>query len=155
MSRDASIVLPFAASDFTFRLAIGQWQKLEEAVDCGPVILIDRLYNGQWKVNDIRETLRWGLIGGGMKPAKAAEMVRDFIEDGNPLLPNLLIAQRVAQAGWVGAPEEEEATKKDDAVEEAAKKPSASTTSKTAKSGGAKSTGSAVPSVSIPAASTN
>jgi Phage tail tube protein, GTA-gp10 len=136
MSRDASILLPFAGSEFIFRLATGQWQKIEAARDCGPLVVLDRLHNGQWRADDIREVIRWGLIGGGMSAAKAADYLRDFV-DAVPLIESLLIAQKVAMAGYIGAGEEDPASKKN---EEAAT-PNGSTISPTEKSDGANSTG--------------
>lgn len=148
MSRDAGILLPFAGSEYFFRLPVGQWQKIEEALDCGPLFVIDRLHNGQWRSADIREVLRWGLIGGGMTANKASEMLRDHV-DGLPLFENLLVAQKVALAGWIGAPEEDEPAKKDEAP-----KANGSTISPTESSDGASSTVSAPSSASIPSAST-
>ena len=105
MGRDASIELDFGPELQRFRLAWGQLSSLQEACDAGPYVILDRIMNGTWRMNDIRETIRYGLIGGGMTPSDALKLVREYVED-RPPVENLMIAQAVLSAGLVGAPEE-------------------------------------------------
>ena len=107
MSRDASIELEWVESQPTrFRLAWGELAKIQEACDAGPYVVFQRLANGTWRLNDIKEVIRWGLIGGGLEPAKAAKLVRDYVEE-RPPTENILYAQAILSAGLMGAPEEE------------------------------------------------
>ena len=134
MSRDASITLDWADGTYTFRLAWGQLVSLQEECDAGPHVILQRLVRGEWKVQDIANVIRWGLVGGGKTPAEATQLVRRYVET-RPPLENLLIAQGVMSAGVVGAPDED-ASKKAEAPDEE----SGSTTSLMGSSGSEPST---------------
>lgn len=105
MSRDATITEPFADADYVFRMAWGEIVQLQELRDCGPYVVLDRLVTGRWLVQDIREPIRLGLIGGGLKPVEALKLVRQYVEQ-RPAIESLEIATRILQAGLVGAPDE-------------------------------------------------
>lgn len=105
MSRDATIELPFADGDYVFRLAWGELIKLQEACDAGPYVILDRLLTGRWKVEEISNIIRLGLIGGGMDVIPARKLVQSYVET-RPPLEHLVIAQRVLGAGVVGTSEE-------------------------------------------------
>ncbi len=106
MSRDASITLDFADGTYKFRLAWGQLAELQENCDAGPYVILERLQNRSWRLNDIRENIRLGLIGGGMDPVSALKLVKRYVED-RPLLENVKLAQAVLTVALIGAPEEE------------------------------------------------
>lgn len=106
MSRSAEISLDWADGHHTFALKWGQLAELQEKTDAGPYYVLGRLFDGTWRIEDIREPIRLGLIGGGMPPAQAMSLVRRYVED-RPPLENLTLAQAVMQASVVGAPEEE------------------------------------------------
>lgn len=129
MARDASIDIAWADGDFRFRLAWGQLVELQERCNTGPYVILNRLYDGQWRMEDITNVIRLGLIGGGMSPTDALKKVRTYVED-RPPLENVLVAQAVLAAGLQGAPEE----KVGEASGEAETIQSASTTSPTEKS---------------------
>ena len=105
MSRDASVSLPFADGTKTFRLAWGELIKLQEATDAGPFVVYRRLMSGQWKMGDISNTIRLGLIGGGLEPDKALSFVRDYVES-RPPMESLALAQGVLGIALQGAPDE-------------------------------------------------
>ena len=106
MSRDASIgPLDWAGDSRTFRLGNGELILLQEATDCGPLFLLERLGGKHWRVQDISHTIRLGLIGGGMKPDEAHKLVRDYVE-ARPPLENVMLAYAVLSAGVQGAPDE-------------------------------------------------
>jgi len=106
-NRNGQIALDFGDATYPFRLGWGELQKLQEACDCGPVVVLERLSNKTFKIEDIRETIRLGLIGGGLEPTKALKLVRDWVEE-RPPFENLILAQVVLSAALIGAPEEEE-----------------------------------------------
>lgn len=106
MSRDASHTADFGDDTYRFRLGWGEWAKLQEACDIGPYALLDRLASGRWRVEDIREVIRYGLIGGGMEPGKALKMIREYVE-ARPPMECWQLAVDIATAGVIGAPEEE------------------------------------------------
>ena len=105
MSRSAKITAPFAGEEYEFRMAFGDIVRLQEKRDLGPYEITTRLHAGTWRVEDIREVIRIGLIGGGMAVPQAAKLVREHVE-GAPIMENLALAQIVMQAGLVGAPDE-------------------------------------------------
>lgn len=106
MSRDASVTLDFADGTYVFRLAWGQLIELQEKCDAGPLVVMRRLEQGTWLVQDVSNILRLGLIGGGMEPIPALKLVRRYVED-RPPLENLLRAQAVLTIAMMGAPDED------------------------------------------------
>jgi hypothetical protein len=106
MSADASVTLTWADGEHKFRLAIGQLRELQEKTDAGPVEVLDRLATRRWRLDDVRETLRLGLIGGGMAPVKALGLVKRYVDE-RPLMESLPAAQAVLLAAIVGVPEDE------------------------------------------------
>lgn len=118
--RSAKIDLEFGDGTYTFRLGWKEIISLQEKLDIGPYMLQQRLLTGEWRVQDIGETIRWGLLGGGMQAPEANRLVRSFVES-NPVLEdadksaaalvgsrlnNWGIALAVINAALVGAPEE-------------------------------------------------
>ncbi|MBZ9973511.1 gene transfer agent family protein [Mesorhizobium sp. BR1-1-12] len=105
MARDARIELDWADGTYAFRLGWGQLAELQEKCDAGPYVVLNRLHSGQWRIEDISNVIRLGLIGGGMLPADALKKVRAYVED-RPPFENIITAQVVLGAGLTGAPEE-------------------------------------------------
>lgn len=104
-SRDASVTLAWADGDYTFRLAWGQLIELQEKCDAGPYIVLQRLSMGGWRVQDIGNVIRLGLIGGGLAPEKALKLTRDYVES-RPPMENLMMARGILGVALQGAPEE-------------------------------------------------
>ncbi|WGG61946.1 gene transfer agent family protein [Brucella intermedia] len=105
MSRDAKIELDWADGTYTFRLGWGEFSRLQEACDAGPWVILERVKNNEWKTEDLRETIRYGLIGAGMEPTKALKLVREYVET-RPLSESVVFAHLILSAGIFGAPEE-------------------------------------------------
>jgi len=105
MSRDASIEVDWGDGEHRFRLAWGELVKVQEACDAGPYVILNRLGDGSWLLNDIREVIRYGLIGGGAEPSAALKLVREYVE-GRPPLENILLARAILSAALMGAPDE-------------------------------------------------
>lgn len=129
MSRDGSCEVPFNGQRTMFKLAWRELMKIQEACDAGPYVVLDRLVSGRWRLQDISEVIKWGLIGAGMSQGDALKLVEAEVQ-GRPPLENLVIAQTVLGAGVVGAPEED-VGKKSAAASRAKQK----TRSRTGKSG--------------------
>jgi hypothetical protein len=106
MSRDGSIVFDWADGEYRFRLGLAQLRELQEKCDAGPDHIRQRIETGTWRVDDLRETLRLGLIGGGLAPEKALGIVKRYV-DGRPLYESRLPAQIVLMAALVGAGDED------------------------------------------------
>jgi hypothetical protein len=105
MSRDASVLVAWAGGEHLFKLGIGQLIKLQEACDCGPMQHLARLRDGTWRVADVVEPIRWGLVGGGMDVAEANRLIKQYVHD-TPLAQHALPAQAILIAALVGAPDE-------------------------------------------------
>ncbi|MDQ0558308.1 hypothetical protein QO004_000081 [Rhizobium mesoamericanum] len=103
--RDARIELDWADGTYSFRLAWGQLVELQEKCDAGPYVILDRLRTHQWRVEDISNVIRIGLIGGGLEPAKALILTRRYVEE-RPPLENVAYAVGILTAGLMGAPDE-------------------------------------------------
>lgn len=98
---NAKFSTPWGDGDRDFRLAIAQLEELQEKCNAGPREIFDRLARGAWRLADIREPIRLGLIGAGVKPIEALSLVRRYVE-ARPLLENVTIAQAIIAAALVG-----------------------------------------------------
>ncbi|UXS00835.1 gene transfer agent family protein [Agrobacterium tumefaciens] len=103
--RDARIDVDWADGTYSFRLAWGQLIELQEKCDAGPFVVLQRLYDNQWRVEDISNVIRLGLIGGGMESVAALRLVRTEVES-RPPTANLNQAIAVLAAALMGAPDE-------------------------------------------------
>lgn len=111
MSRDASLTLEWGDGEHVFRLRHGELIELQEKTDAGPMWILTRMMtptpeNRGWRVEDIREVIRLGLIGGGMEPGKALRLIRSYV-DPRPPMENLLFAQSILAAGIMGVPDDQ------------------------------------------------
>lgn len=105
MSATAAITLAWGDGEHTFRLAIGQLRELQEKCNAGPFEIADRLETKRWRIDDLREVLRLGLIGGGKAPAEALTLVRRYVDE-RPFAENVYPAYSVLLAALVGAPDD-------------------------------------------------
>lgn len=103
MSRTATARFEWAGEERTFRLAVRQLEELQDACDAGPQYLYELLASGLGRQKYIAETLRLGLIGGGMPAAEADRLVKRNIF---PLADNVLPAMTVLAAVVQGVPDE-------------------------------------------------
>jgi hypothetical protein len=126
MSRSASIPLVFGDGEHTFRLGIGQLAELDEKCDAGPMEQLARMQAGTWRIKDLRETIRLGLIGGGLPAADAFRLVQRYVDE-RPLAESVPIAMAVLYACVVGDPGDEPG--EGEAGTETATDPAASSTS--------------------------
>jgi hypothetical protein len=75
MSRDGSIELLWAGDLRKFRLGIDELIALQDKRDAGPQEIATRFLQKTWRVQDVHETLRLGLIGGGCEPRLAQRLI--------------------------------------------------------------------------------
>jgi len=116
MSRHGDITLTWADGEYIFRLAIGQLRELQEKCDAGPLEIYRRMFSGNWRIDDVRETIRLGLIGGGQVPPAAALKLCERYVDARPLLESVEVARVIL--GVVLLPIEDDPLKKADPAEE-------------------------------------
>lgn len=107
MSRGGEIAFEWAGEERSFRLRIGELRQLQEACNAGPVQVLRRIEADEWRVDDLRETLKLGLIGGGMKPDAAGKLIRRYVDEYDwPLVDHVLPARAVLMAAISGVPDE-------------------------------------------------
>lgn len=104
--RNARITEYFGDSEYDFRLAYGQLLELQEKTGMGPFALYRRFIADDWGVADIFETIRLGLIGGGMIPREAFRLSKKYVQGDVPTAW-LNLARIVLIAALHGAPEED------------------------------------------------
>jgi hypothetical protein len=86
--------LDWADGTYSFRLSLAGAIELEDKCDAPIAVIHARLIGGAYKVSDVRETIRIGLIGGGLDPAKALNLVRTYVDE-RPLSESWVIARLV------------------------------------------------------------
>jgi hypothetical protein len=75
MSRDGSCELVWGGDERKFRLGIDQLLALQDKLDSGPLEVATRLRSGTWRLGDITEVLRLGLLGAGVDAKDARGLV--------------------------------------------------------------------------------
>lgn len=126
MSRHGTIRLVWGGDERPFRLSFKELRELQELCTLptdklvsGPLSIATRLGEGTWRVQDIRETLRLGLVGGGMPSNEATRLVIRHVEEyDTPLAEHALHARAIIFAALMGA--REDPAGKSDAAEESA-----------------------------------
>lgn len=113
MSRHGDITLEWADGEYTFRLGIGEIRKLQERTDCGPYELFDRISTRKFKVDELRETVRLGLVGGGQCKAangvpddrRINRLIKDYVDE-RPIIPTMLLCAKILNAALAGSMDE-------------------------------------------------
>lgn len=93
----------WAGGEHAFRLGIGEIRALQKACEAGPMMVLARLMSSQWLIDDVLETLRLALVGGGMDAAKAKPLVLKAAEETS-LLKLALLAAKILNAYVVEDP---------------------------------------------------
>jgi hypothetical protein len=98
------ISLEFGDGEHSFALPIGQLRELQDKTGRGPLALLRKIQSGEWFVDDLREVIRLGLIGGGSKAPDANKLVARYFDGGGhiehyPLAVNILAAALTAPEG--------------------------------------------------------
>lgn len=99
------VELNWPGGEHAFRLRLGELQALQEKCDAGPEMVLQRIRLGVWQVNDLFETIRLGLIGGGMDRDAARRLVIDSFER-TPLMEFKTPAIEVLAAALIGVPDD-------------------------------------------------
>ncbi len=105
MARDGSIELDWPDQTRTYRLKLGELRQLQEKCDKGPMEILAALTTGRWRVDDVIQPIRLGLIGGGMPMDEALRVVTFNVHDGN-LGQAVIYAVAIVQAAIAGPPDE-------------------------------------------------
>jgi len=93
--------------DHPFQLRIGELRALQSATGVGPLFLLGRIAGSQWFVDDIIDTVRLGLIGGGMPDDEAKRLTdRVFVENTPALYRGMLLAVWILRNAVQGEPDD-------------------------------------------------
>lgn len=93
----SKVTLDWADDEHSFCLRLGELRELQDKTGVGPQKLMRRVAEGDWHVDDLRETLRLGLIGAGMSAPEALKLVRRYVDE-RPLIESIQPALAVLVA---------------------------------------------------------
>lgn len=130
MSGSGRITFEWADGEHTFRLAIGQLRELQDKCSAGPMEILDRLAGRTWRVDDVRETIRLGLMGGGKGASEALTFVKRYVDDA-PLTDNVHVAQAILLAALIGVSDDPVGAQKKSPTDREMEKSSSPATSPT------------------------
>lgn len=105
MGRSAAVTLVWGDGEHTFKLLIGELSELEEKCDCGARFIRNSIATETERVKWVRETIRIGLVGGGMKAAEAHKLVTRYVDEV-PQGENRTVAFVILGAALEGVPDE-------------------------------------------------
>lgn len=97
----------FGDGDHTFDLTDTMITELERLADLGIGALYLRAVNMQFRLADLVETIRLGLIGGGTTPERAAQLVDTYARN-QPIHDLYPLALDILDARWGGAAADEQ-----------------------------------------------
>lgn len=107
MAKPGTIELKWADGEHAFRLTVGAVRELQEKTGAGPEELLRRIIAGRWRIDDLRETLRIALIGGGAKPVEATSLIQRYVDE-RPFREAVLPAQAILAWAIYGEAMQEE-----------------------------------------------
>ena len=97
--------LDWADGSYPFALPLAQLEELQTLCDAGPMVIAQRLEHGIWTSKEVYQTLRLGLIGGGMPPGEALAKTKLYVLE-RPWAENVPFAFAVIRAVLFGKPDE-------------------------------------------------
>lgn len=108
MSAPGTRTIAWANGEDQFCLSkVGLILDLESKCSAGIATILRRLAEKEFFLSDVRETIRLGLIGGGMPPDKAMTAVKHHVDlNENGLAPSVFLAYAIIEAVLVGVPED-------------------------------------------------
>lgn len=100
-------MLVWDGGEHPFKLGIGELRALQTVTGVGPLFLMGRITGSQWMVDDIIDTVRLGLIGGGMDGMAAKALTdRVFTENTVALYKHVVLATRILRDAVMGEPDD-------------------------------------------------
>lgn len=125
MSRNGDTVQSLGGEDRLFRFGLAEHRRLQEKLNVGVSLIVQSLHPfvtalaaglsldqiilhkllGDIRIEQVGQVIFEGLVGGGMSPAEAGVLRRDWV-DQRPLLESVTIAYTVGLAALVGAEDE-------------------------------------------------
>lgn len=74
----------WAGGEHPFRLGIGELRAIEQKCDAGCAVVLMRLLSSQFKIDDVYQPIRLGLIGGGMSERDAQKTLDAALDVASP-----------------------------------------------------------------------
>lgn len=96
------VELTWRGGEHSFALTIDLLKALQQKCDAGPEFILTRLSTRRWLVEDVIETIRLALEGGGLHKEEARRLVKIHVED-IPLTESVMTAQAVLMAALYGS----------------------------------------------------
>lgn len=106
MSTDGTVEFDWGDGPHRFRLGIKEARELEAKRDCGLYRLMHRIASGDWRVDDLRETIRIGMIGGGGSPEAVLNLIKRYFDE-EPVAKQMEPALRILKAFSFGPDDEQ------------------------------------------------
>ncbi|MDF1625669.1 MAG: gene transfer agent family protein [Parvibaculaceae bacterium] len=95
------ITMAFGDDDYLFRLPVRQLAELQEKCKAGIGTIYRRLMTAEYFIEDVHETVRLGLVGGGQDATKARVLMERYF-DNRPVDARWQVAAAVISACVVG-----------------------------------------------------
>jgi hypothetical protein len=70
--------------EHSFRLGIGELRAIEQKCDAGCAVVLMRLLSSQFKIDDVYQPIRLGLIGAGMSERDAQKTLEAALDVASP-----------------------------------------------------------------------
>lgn len=102
----AGIEITWAGGEHYFRLNIGLLRALQQRCNAGPQHILNRLTSGEWFVDDVVETVRLGLEGGGLTKRDARSLASKHIED-RPITLSVITARLILMSALYSEDEDD------------------------------------------------
>ncbi|WP_299734652.1 gene transfer agent family protein [uncultured Roseobacter sp.] len=96
--------LHWPGGEHDFALNLGQLRALQDATDSGPEEVLNRLRLGNWRVNDLIDTIRLGLVGSDAMSKEDASKTVLALFDQHPKVEFKLTAIAILAAALLGVP---------------------------------------------------
>lgn len=94
--------MEFGGEERCFRLTVANILELEEKCGAPFAAIVGRVQAGQYGINDVLQTIRLGLIGGGTRPEEASKLMRGYAFPERPIAEGWVLARSVLMAALVG-----------------------------------------------------
>lgn len=98
--------LNWVGGEHVFDLRIGELRRLQEVCEAGPEEVLNRLRSGTWRVDDLIEPIRLGLIGSGAMDGPAASAFVTGLFDRHPKAAFKLVALEIMARALLGYAED-------------------------------------------------
>jgi Phage tail tube protein, GTA-gp10 len=116
VSGDGTLTRNDWGREVQFRLAIGECQQLQDIINrprieigmppLGPASLLRLLISGDAWTHEVREVIRLGLIGAGMKSDRAMVLIKRHVDPPGCWQQASAIAAAILSASLLGAPDD-------------------------------------------------